>query len=113
MSTAQNFLTILELINKTGSYFKQKNISNPRLNAEQLLAHVLDMDRVQLYLQYDRLLSTGETEKFRDYVRRRAGHEPLQYITGITEFMSLPLKVGPGVLIPRPETEILVEKTIE
>lgn len=112
MSTVQNFLTILELINKTGSYFKQKNIPNPRLNAEQLLAHVLDMDRVQLYLQYDRLLSTGETEKFRDYVRRRAGHEPLQYIIGGTEFMGLKFKLSPSVLVPRPETELLVERTL-
>ncbi len=112
MSTAQKFLTILELINKTSSYFKQKNISNPRLNAEQLLARVLNMDRVQLYLQFDRLLSTGETEKFRDYVRRRAGHEPLQYIIGSTEFMGLEFKLSPSVLVPRPETELLVEKTL-
>jgi release factor glutamine methyltransferase len=112
MSTAQKILTILELINKTSSYFKQKNISNSRLNAEQLLARVLNIDRIQLYLQFDRLLSTEEMEKFRDYVRRRAGQEPLQYIIGGTEFMGLEFKLSPSVLVPRPETELLVERTL-
>ncbi|TFH02928.1 MAG: peptide chain release factor N(5)-glutamine methyltransferase [Calditrichales bacterium] len=112
MSNSQNHLTVVELIEKTSHYFKQKEIENPRLNAERLLAHLLGIDRIQLYLQFDRHLSQTEISKFRDFVRRRANREPLQYITGGTEFMGLPFKVTPGALIPRPETEILVERTL-
>lgn len=112
MATHHKPFTIVELINKTTTYFKQKDIENPRLNAERLLSHALNFDRVQLYLQYDRLLSDKEMELFRNYVRRRADQEPLQYIIGETEFMSLNFKITPAVLIPRPETEMLVEKTL-
>jgi release factor glutamine methyltransferase len=112
MSTTHSPLTILEIINKTTKFFKQKDIENPRLNAERLLSALLKIDRVQLYLQYDRLMSKNETELYRDYVRRRAEYEPLQYIIGETEFMGLNFKVTPAVLIPRPETEILIEKVL-
>ncbi len=112
MSKTHTPLTILEIINKTTKFFKQKDIENPRLNAERLLAALLEIDRVQLYLQYDRLMSKKETELFRDFVRRRAEYEPLQYIIGETEFMGLNFKVTPAVLIPRPETEILIEKIL-
>jgi len=112
MSNSQNHLTVVDLIERTSHYFKQKEIENPRLNAERLLAHLLEIDRIQLYLQFDRLLSQSEVSKFRDFVRRRANREPLQYITGDTEFMGLPFKVTPAALIPRPETEILVERTL-
>ena len=111
--TTQNSLTILEILDKTTQFFKQKEIENPRLNAERLLSSLLQIDRVQLYLQYDRLMSKSETEQYREFVRRRAGNEPLQYIIGETEFMGLEFKVTPSVLIPRPETEILVEKILE
>lgn len=113
MSTTQSPLTILEILEKTTQFFKQKEIENPRLNAERLLSSLLAIDRVQLYLQYDRLMSKSETEQYREFVRRRAGNEPLQYIIGETEFMGLEFKVTPAVLIPRPETEILVEKILE
>ena len=106
-------LTIIELLNRSSKYLKERNIQNPRLNAEQLLARVLDVDRVQLYLQYDRCLIPEETDQYRAYIRRRANNEPLQYILGYTEFMGYRFNVGPGVLIPRPETELLVEKTLE
>jgi release factor glutamine methyltransferase len=112
MSTTHTPLTILEILDKTTRFFKQKDIENPRLNAERLLSALLDIDRVQLYLQYDRMMSKSETEQFRDHVRRRAGNEPLQYIIGETEFMGLNFKVSPAALIPRPETEILIEKIL-
>ncbi len=112
MSKTHTPLTILEIINKTTKFFKQKDIEHPRLNAERLLSALLEIDRVQLYLQYDRLMSKNETELFRDFVRRRAEYEPLQYIIGETEFMGLNFKVTPAVLIPRPETEILIEKIL-
>jgi release factor glutamine methyltransferase len=112
MSTTYSPLTILEILDKTSKFFKQKDIENPRLNAERLLAALLEMDRVQLYLQYDRMMSKSETELYREYVRRRAENEPLQYIIGETEFMGLNFKVSPAALIPRPETEILIEKVL-
>jgi len=112
MSKKHTPLTILDIIDKTTQFFKQKNIENPRLNTERLLSALLNIDRVQLYLQYDRLMTRKETELFRDYVRRRAEKEPLQYILGETEFMGLNFKVTPAVLIPRPETEILIEKML-
>jgi len=112
MSTRHTPLTILDIIDRTTQFFKQKNIENPRLNTERLLSSLLNIDRVQLYLQYDRLMTRNETELFRNYVRRRADKEPLQYIIGETEFMELTFKVTPDVLIPRPETEIMIEKIL-
>ena len=112
MSNSNTPLTILEILNKTTQFFKQKDIENPRLNAERLLSALLEIDRVQLYLQFDRTMSKNETEQYRNFVRRRAGNEPLQYIIGETEFMGLNFKVSPAALIPRPETEILIEKTL-
>ena len=112
MSTTHSPLTILEILDKTTRFFKQKDIENPRLNAERLLSSLLDVDRVQLYLQFDRMMSNGEIEQYRDFIRRRAENEPLQYIIGQTEFMELDFKVSPAALIPRPETEILIEKIL-
>ena len=112
MSTTYTPLTILEIIKKTTIFFEQKSIENPRLNTERLLSSLLKIDRVQLYLQYDRIMTRDETELFREFVRRRAEKEPLQYIIGETEFMGLNFKVTPAVLIPRPETEILIEKIL-
>lgn len=113
MSKSHNSFTILDLLNKTSDYFKQKNIENPRLNAEKLLSSVLHIDRIQLYLQYERMLSEVEINLFRNNVRRRASKEPLQYILEMTEFMGLEFKSTPAALIPRPETEILVEKILD
>jgi len=105
--------TVLEILNWTANYLTEKGFENGRLNAEILLAHVLNCNRVRLYLNFDRPLDMKELAGFKDLLKKRLNHEPLQYISGKTEFMSLPFTVGPGVLIPRPETEILVEKTIE
>jgi len=104
---------VIDLIEWTSNYFQDKGFENARLNAERLLAFTLDVDRVQLYLNFDRPLTPDELAEFKKLLQRRLAHEPLQYILGETEFMSLPFKVTPDVLIPRPETEILVEKTLE
>jgi release factor glutamine methyltransferase len=104
---------IIDILNTTTDYFTRKNISAPRLNAERLLSHLLQLERIQLYLQFDRSLSADEVSRFRLLVERRAKREPLQYIIGRTEFMGLVFLVHPAVLIPRPETEILVERTLD
>ncbi len=104
---------ILELLNATTAFFEQKGIENPRLNTEQLLGKTLNMNRVDLYLSFERPLSAAELDLFRGYVRRRSKREPLQYILGESEFMGLPFTVNPSVLIPRPETEVLVEEVLK
>lgn len=105
--------TILKVLQWTTGYFKRRNIEQPRANAEVLLAHVLGKKRIDLYLHYDQPLTPDELAHYRDFVRRRAAHEPSQYITQHQEFWSLDLTVNPFVLIPRPETELLVEKALE
>ncbi len=112
MSHQNNIWTVLTILNTTSDYFKNHAIENPRLNAERLLAHVLKLDRLQLYLKFDRILDKKELADYRGLVRRRANHEPLQYLTGETEFMGMPFMVDASVLIPRPETEILVEAVL-
>jgi release factor glutamine methyltransferase len=106
-------LTVLEVIKKTTDYFASKGLENARLNAEHLIGHALNLKRMQLYLQFERPLSEGELEKIRPLVRRRAQREPLQYIVGETDWFGLRLKVDRRALIPRPETERLLELVIE
>ncbi len=103
----------LKLIRWTTEYFEKKAIPNPRLDAEWLLAHVLKCPRIDLYTQHEKTVPEKDRAQFRSYVERRATREPLQYILGETEFWGLKIKVTPDVLIPRPETELLVEKAIE
>lgn len=105
-------MTILELLKSSTEHLKSKGITNPKTSCEILLSHVLEMKRLDLYLNYDRKVTDAERERFRDLYKRRLTHEPLQYILGETEFMSLPFKVNSHVLIPRPETELLVEQVI-
>lgn len=105
--------TVLELIDWAANDLKEKKIEEPRLNAERLLAHVLGFKRIDLYTNYDRPLIAAELSAFKPLFLRRRAREPLQYIIGGTEFFSLPFKVTADVLIPRPETEILVERVIE
>jgi release factor glutamine methyltransferase len=102
-------LTVLEIIKRTTEFFSGKGIESARLNAELLVGHALGLGRMQLYLQFERPLAEAELEKIRPLIRRRALHEPLQYILGETEFHGLKLKVDRRALIPRPETEYLVE----
>ena len=102
-------LTVLEVIKKTTDFFATKGIESPRLNAEQLVGHALGLQRMQLYLQFERALTDAELEVIRPLVRRRGAREPMQYIIGETDFFALKLKVDRRALIPRPETELLLE----
>ncbi len=105
--------TVKELLEWTSNYFREKNIEEARLEAEILLARVLGKDRVYLYTNYDAPVNQDERTIFREFIKRRVREEPLSYITGIKEFMSLEFKVSPAVLIPRPESEIIVEQAID
>lgn len=104
--------TVLSMMEWATTYFEQKNVPGPRLSVEWLLAEVLGVRRLDLYLMYDRPLAQEELDTLRPLIKRRAAHEPLQYITGSTDFYSVTIHVEPGVLIPRPETEELVELAI-
>ena len=100
---------IKNLLDWISADLKKRNFDNPRLEAELLLGHVLKMERLQLYLNFDMPLEEHQLEELRSLVQRRRSHEPLQYIFGNACFRKLNLAVGPGVLIPRPETEMLVD----
>lgn len=104
--------TVLELINWTAGYLSEKDVDSPRLTAERMLGHVLECRRLDLYLQFDRPLDPSDLEAYKRLLKQRAQGCPLQYVLGETEFFSLPFKVRPPVLIPRPETETLVEKVL-
>ena len=106
-------LTVLEVIKKTTEFFAARGIESPRLNAELLVGHALAIKRMQLYLQFERPLTEPELEKIRPLVKRRSQREPLQYILGETEFAGLKLKVDRRALIPRPETEHLIELLVQ
>jgi release factor glutamine methyltransferase len=112
-AASQKKWNLIELLNTTADYLLEKEFEDARLNAELLLGYALGLTRVELYTNFDRPLTPDEIEKCRALLKRRLAHEPLQYILGETEFYSLPFKVSPESLIPRPETELLVEKTIE
>ncbi|MBC7294111.1 MAG: peptide chain release factor N(5)-glutamine methyltransferase [Thermoleophilia bacterium] len=105
--------TIGSLLVSATEYLRQKGSSNPRLDAELLLAHALGLERIDLYTQYDRPVSDAERDGFRALVARRAKHEPVAYILGRAHFRRLILDVSPAVLIPRPETEELVDLALE
>jgi release factor glutamine methyltransferase len=102
-------VTILEVINKTAPYFEKQEVESPRLTIELLLAHLLKKKRLQLYLEFERQLDETTLAALRAMVKRRVAGEPVQYITGETEFCGLRLMVDRRVLVPRPETELLVE----
>ncbi len=104
--------TVLGTLQWTVNYFKRRNITHPRAVAEVLLAHVLDCQRIDLYLRYDQPLQSEELAQFKKLIQRRANREPEAYIVGHKEFWSLRFKVSPAVLIPRPETECVVETVL-
>lgn len=104
--------TIIKLLGWTTSYFASRAIESPRAGAEILLAHVLNLQRVDLYLRYDQPLMQAELERYKALIRRRVRREPVAYITGCREFWSMNLTVSGDVLIPRPETECLVEQVL-
>lgn len=104
--------TIIKLLKWTTSYFESRNIDDPRIDAETLLAHALKLQRIDLYLQYDQPLSSHELSRFKGFIKRRVNREPVAYIVGRKEFWSMDFMVTQDVLIPRPETEFLVEAAI-
>lgn len=110
---ADGVWTVLRMIRWSGEYLEDKGVSGGRLDAEHLLAHVLDLSRLQLYLQYERPLTPVELAEYKPMLLRRAGREPLQYILGTAAFRNLEVAVDERVLIPRPETEQLVEAVLE
>jgi len=100
--------TIGRLLSWTGDYLKRRGAESPRLDAEVMLAHVLDYERVQLYTHYEEPVGESARGRYRDLIRRRAEGAPVAYLVGRKEFYSLRFEVTPAVLIPRPETEYLV-----
>jgi release factor glutamine methyltransferase len=109
-AAADQTLNVIQALEFSTKYLAGRGIESPRLNAERLICHTLDLSRVEMYLNFERPLSGKEQTEFRKLLKRRGTHEPLQHILQIVEFMSLPFHVTPAVLIPRPETEILAER---
>ena len=105
--------TIFEILKKSINQLKKYNIENPRINAEQLISHVLGINKTDLYLNSKAVLNREKLDVIERLIIRRTKHEPLQYILGETEFYGCKIKVNPDVLIPRPETELLVEKVLQ
>jgi release factor glutamine methyltransferase len=106
-------VTIKDIVEKTTQHFKQKGFPTARLDAELLFGHALKMKRTELYINFEKPLSDPELEACREVVRRRAAGEPVAYICGSRDFYKSTFFVGPGVLIPRPDTEVLVEVAVE
>lgn len=111
-STQTSAWTLRKILDWCTGYFEKKRVEPPRLCAEMLLAHVLNCPRIRLYTDLHRPMSDGELATVRDLVRRAGGHEPIQYLTGRASFYSLDFDVTPDVLIPRPETETLVDRAL-
>lgn len=105
--------TIQRLLVWTTDFFKQKNRDSPRLAAEVLLAEALGCRRIELYTRYEEVPTEPHLGKFRDWVKRHAAGEPVAYLVGQRDFYSLPFRVNSSVLIPRPESELLVVETLD
>jgi release factor glutamine methyltransferase len=105
--------TIRRLLEWTSSFFARKQVDSPRLATELLLAHVLNIPRIKLYTDYDRILEDAPLAKFRALVQRAAEHEPIAYLTGRAHFFGLEFEVTRDVLIPRPDTELIVENVLQ
>lgn len=101
--------TVMEIVRRSGAYLDGKGVEKGRLDGELIVAHVLRLPRLDLYLRFDRPMSADELAACRALLRRRAAREPLQYVLGTAPFRELHLEVGPGVAIPRPETEYFLD----
>lgn len=112
-SNSEQAWTVLSILEWGTGYLNKKGIDSPRLSMEWLLAHVLDVRRLDIYLQFDRPLSAQELETLRPLIKKRALHEPLQYITGSTNYLGCTIRVNSSVLIPRQETEQMTELILE
>lgn len=106
-------MTVLEVIQKSAEFLGKRGVETPRLQAELLLAHVLQLPRMKLYLNFERILTDSEVQTARELVKRRGQREPLQHIVGTTSFCGLEMSVNRHVLVPRPETELLAELSWE
>ena len=106
-------LTLLEVLRRATTYLERHGSSSPRLDAELLLAHSLGLRRIDLYLQHERPMADSELSPYRDLIARRAKAEPVAYLTGRKEFMALEFEVTPAVLVPNPDTETLVQRSVE
>lgn len=105
--------TVSSILKTTAEYLKSKSSETPRLDSEVLLSHVLQKSRIELYTDHDMPMLSGDRDAYRALVKRRAAGEPAAYLVGRKEFYSLDFAVGPGVLVPRPETEFLAAAAIE
>lgn len=108
-----NEWTIQKLLTWVTDYLTQKGVDAPRLSAELLLSHVLALKRIELYTQYNKVVAQEQLTQLRGLVKRAGEHEPVAYLVGRTEFYSIEFEVTPDCLIPRPETELLVQRSIE
>lgn len=113
MSHPAQVWTVKRLLEWTAQFFSQKKVDSPRLSAELLLSHVLNVPRVKLYTDFERVPGPKELAAFRELVRRAGQHEPIAYLTGKAHFFNLEFVVTPDVLIPRPDTETLVEQALQ
>ena len=108
-----NEWTIQRLLTWVTDYLTQKGVDAPRLSAELLLSNVLGLKRIELYTQYNKVVVQEQLDRLRDLVKRAGQHEPVAYLVGRTEFYSIEFEVSPDCLIPRPETELLVQRSVE
>ena len=113
MPNHDQLLSIRNILDTSSEYLEAKGVESPLLNAELLLSHTLGKRRIDLYLEYNRSISTSETILYKSLLKERGRRKPLQYILGETEFMGLALRVDQTVLIPRPETEQMVETALK
>lgn len=106
-------MTIAEVLKRSADYLQKHGSDSPRLDAELLLAAALGLRRLDLYLKFERTLAEPELGRYRDLIARRSRGEPVAYLTGHKEFMGLDFEVSPAVLVPNPDTEVLVQRAVE